>query len=55
MFNVSIGSESPDIQTTARSALLQMLNTILKRVGQQVPQVSWRLSGVCVPASSTVC
>ena len=35
-FNIAIGAESPSIQGTARSALLQMLNTVLKRVGQQV-------------------
>lgn len=32
VFNVAIGSESAEIQRTARSALLQMLNTIVKRV-----------------------
>lgn len=32
VFNVAIGSESVEIQRTARSALLQMLNTIVKRV-----------------------
>ena len=32
VFNIAIGSDSQDIQRTARNALLQMLNTILKRV-----------------------
>ena len=32
VFNVAIGSDSADIQQTARSALLQMLNTVVKRV-----------------------
>ena len=36
VFNIAIGADSPDIQNTARSALLQMVNTVLKRVGQQV-------------------
>lgn len=35
VFNIAIGADSPDIQNTARSALLQMVNTVLKRVGQQ--------------------
>lgn len=33
---MAIGSGSPEMQSTAQSALLQMLNTVLKRVGQQV-------------------
>lgn len=36
VFNLAIGSGSADMQSTAQSALLQMLNTVLKRVGQQV-------------------
>jgi hypothetical protein len=36
VFNLAIGAGGPDIQSTAQSALLQMLNTVLKRVGQQV-------------------
>lgn len=32
VFNVAIGSDSTEIQRTARSALLQMLNTVVKRV-----------------------
>jgi hypothetical protein len=36
VFNIAIGAESLDIQNTARSALLQMVNTVLKRVGQQI-------------------
>jgi hypothetical protein len=34
VFNVAIGSDSPDVQRTARNALLQMLNTVIKRVTQ---------------------
>lgn len=34
VFNVAIGSDSPDVQRTARNALLQMLNTVVKRVMQ---------------------
>lgn len=34
MFNIAIGADSADLQRTARSALLQMLNTIVKRVTQ---------------------
>ena len=34
MFNMAISSDSPDIQRTARNALLQMLNTIVKNVTQ---------------------
>ncbi|KAL4853786.1 Brefeldin A-inhibited guanine nucleotide-exchange protein 3 [Chlorella vulgaris] len=36
VFNTAIGAESADIKNTARSALLQMINTVLKRVGQQI-------------------
>jgi hypothetical protein len=36
VFNTALGAESADIQNTARSALLQMVNTVLKRVGQQI-------------------
>jgi len=36
VFNIAIGAESADIKNTARSALLQMVNTVLKRVGQQI-------------------
>ena len=36
VFNVAIGGVNADIQNTARSALLQMVNTILKRVAQQI-------------------
>lgn len=32
VFNIAIGADSADIQRTARSALLQMLNTIVKRI-----------------------
>ena len=35
VFNVAIGSDTPDIQRTAKSALLQMMNTVVKRVTQQ--------------------
>ena len=35
VFNLAVGG-GPDIRGTARSALLQMVNTGLKRVGQQV-------------------
>ena len=34
-FNIAIGAEGPDTQRTARSALLQMLNTTFKRVTLQ--------------------
>lgn len=33
-FNIAIGSDSVDIQRTARNALIQMLNTVVKRVMQ---------------------
>ncbi len=36
---MAISSDSPDIQRTARNALLQMLNTIVKNV-TQFPVVS---------------
>lgn len=36
VFNLSIGAESRDMQNTARSALLQMVNTVVRRVSQQV-------------------
>ncbi|KAL6766957.1 hypothetical protein ACKKBG_A38045 [Auxenochlorella protothecoides x Auxenochlorella symbiontica] len=36
VFNLAIGSSDPGIQATAKSALLQMLNTVLKRVDHQV-------------------
>jgi hypothetical protein len=39
VFNMAISSDSPDIQRTARNALLQMLNTIVKNV-TQFPVVS---------------
>ncbi len=32
MFNIAIGADSADLQRTARSALLQMLNTVVKRI-----------------------
>lgn len=32
VFNIALGSSSADIQRTSRSALLQMLNTVVKRV-----------------------
>lgn len=38
-FNVAIGAESDQIKRTARNALLQMLNTVVKRV-TQFPLVS---------------
>lgn len=41
VFNLAIGSTSPDMQSTAHSALLQMLNTVLKRVGQQIGVRWW--------------
>ena len=47
VFNIAIGADSPDIQNTARSALLQMVNTVLKRVGQQV-MVSAELNAAAV-------
>lgn len=37
VFNIAIGSDSADLQRTARSALLQMLNTIVKRVSMDNP------------------
>ena len=46
MFNIAIGADAPDIQRTARSALLQMLNTIVKRIAQ--------LTLVCGPFSHSV-
>ena len=33
-FHVALGAESEEIKRTARNALLQMLNTIVKRVTQ---------------------
>ena len=36
VFNLAVGAASPDIRATARSALLQALNAVLRRVGQQV-------------------
>ena len=35
VFNIAIGADSGDLQRTARSALLQMLNTVVKRIAQQ--------------------
>lgn len=32
VFNVAVGADSGDMQKTARNALLQMLNTVLKHV-----------------------
>ena len=32
VFNIAIGATSADIQRTARNALLQMVNTVVKRV-----------------------
>ena len=32
VFNIAIGADSADLQRTARSALLQMLNTVVKRI-----------------------
>ena len=32
VFNIEIGADSADLQRTARSALLQMLNTVVKRI-----------------------
>lgn len=36
VFNLAVGGANADAQNTARSALLQMVNTILKRVAHQV-------------------
>lgn len=36
VFNIAVGGASEEIKSTAKSALLQMLNTIVKRVAQQV-------------------
>jgi hypothetical protein len=32
VFNVAVGADAGDMQRTARNALLQMLNTVLKHV-----------------------
>ena len=51
VFNMAISSDSPDIQRTARNALLQMLNTVVKHVTQyplvlpSPPSVPHRLPG----------
>jgi hypothetical protein len=36
VFNIAVGGVAEDIKSTAKSALLQMLNTIVKRVAQQI-------------------
>ncbi len=36
VFNIAVGGAADDIKSTAKSALLQMLNTIVKRVAQQI-------------------
>lgn len=36
VFNIAVGGAAEDIKSTAKSALLQMLNTIVKRVSQQI-------------------
>lgn len=41
VFNVAINSDSELIQRTAVNALLQMLNTVLKRVTQGINYVRW--------------
>lgn len=51
VFNVAIGSESVEIQRTARSALLQMLNTIVKRVTSY--SLSQRSSSVALQAQTS--
>ncbi|KAL0043362.1 hypothetical protein WJX79_002614 [Trebouxia sp. C0005] len=51
VFNVAIGSESVEIQRTARSALLQMLNTIVKRVTSY--SLSQRSSSVALQAQAS--
>ena len=40
-FNVAIGASSEEIKRTAKNALLQMLNTVVKRV-TQYPLVSFQ-------------
>ncbi len=66
MFNIAIGADSADLQRTARSALLQMLNTIVKRVTQAAvvgPLRTWQawinLGLIIVPvtelSNSTYC
>ncbi|DBA73285.1 hypothetical protein WJX77_003623 [Trebouxia sp. C0004] len=51
VFNVAIGSESVEIQRTARSALLQMLNTVVKRVTSY--SLSQRSSSVALQAQGS--
>ena len=36
VFNIAVGASGEDIKNTARSALLQMLNTIVRRAAQQI-------------------
>lgn len=66
VFNVAIGSDSADIQRTARNALLQMLNTTNRRVTQYPlvrarclcsTPVQWRpwLGRMCCQAGTVTC
>lgn len=57
VFNIAMGGVNTDIQNTAKSALLQMMNTILKRVAQQII-VSFLLSAhtcIALGRSSITC
>jgi brefeldin A-inhibited guanine nucleotide-exchange protein len=59
VFNVAVSGATPDARATARSALLQMLNTVLRRVAQQVvsarPRSSTSGSSPAVPRGTHQC
>ena len=65
VFNIAIGADSADLQRTARSALLQMLNTVVKRITMATvvrtpnllvfSQREASIGLVVIPSLSTVC
>lgn len=50
VFNIAIGADSADLQRTARSALLQMLNTVVKRIAMATVVRAASLSLWSLPA-----
>ena len=51
VFNIAIGADSADLQRTARSALLQMLNTVVKRITMATVVRAASCLSSCLPAA----
>ena len=53
VFNIAIGADSADLQRTARSALLQMLNTVVKRIAMATVVCAIAFTPCCQPYDVT--